>query len=333
VQQFCHALELEVEIASNTYPFSLETIFLGGGTPTALSTAQLRNLCETFRRVFDLRALSEWSIEANPGSVGQKKAEALRSGGINRISLGVQSWDDDLLQLLGREHNAAQARRSFQVFRAAGFENISIDLMFALPGQTEEQWRATLQRTIDLHPEHVSTYCLTYEEDTEFLSRFSRGEFHANDDGEARFFEISISVLESAGYQHYEISNFAQPGFRSRHNQAYWQGADYLGLGPSAWSTRGFKRWQNVASHREYARRLFAGESAVDLDEELTKAMKRTERIALGLRTSDGIPSSLVAEKRAHDLVDGGLLFEMDNRFFLSRTGKLVADSVAEELV
>lgn len=286
-----------------------------------------------FSRVLDLHPLREWTVEANPGSVDKKKAAALCAAGIDRISLGVQSWDDDLLKLLGREHESAQAEQSFRILRDAGFKNISIDLMFALPGQTEKQWRASLEKTIALGPEHISTYCLTYEEDTEFLSRYQRGEFRANNDDEAGFFEMAIGRLESAGYEHYEISNFARPGFRSQHNQAYWRGADYVGLGPSAWSTRGAKRWQNIADHREYARRLFARESPINLREELTAEMKRTERVALGLRTSDGIRSNLVAEKRANDLIEAGLLFETDNRFFLSPAGKLVADSVAEELL
>jgi oxygen-independent coproporphyrinogen III oxidase len=333
VAQFCHALQLEAENSSKKFSFALETIFFGGGTPTALSTTQLGKLLQAFRDLFDLSALREWSNEANPGSVSRGKAETLRHSGISRISLGVQSWDDDLLRLLGREHNAAQAEESFRIFRASGFENISVDLMFALPGQREEQWRASLKKTIALEPEHISTYCLTFEEDTDFFSRLQRGEFRAHDDTEARFFEIAINLLESAGYEHYEISNFARPGFRSRHNQAYWHGADYLGLGPSAWSTRGFQRWQNVADHREYARRLSGGESPVASIEKLTGAMKRTERIALGLRTSNGIPANLVANDRVRHLIDAGLLVEMENRFFLSGAGKLLADSVAEELL
>jgi len=155
----------------------VETIFFGGGTPTALSTVQLKNLLERFREIFDLSALREWSIEANPGSVAVKKAVTLGESGINRISLGVQTWDNKLLKLLGREHDAAQAEESFHIFRSAGFFNISVDLMFALPGQTEKQWRDSLHKTIALQPEHISTYCLTYEEDTEFLARFQRGEF------------------------------------------------------------------------------------------------------------------------------------------------------------
>src|SRR5436189_5221086 len=163
---------------------TLENIFLGGRTPTVLITSQLKNLLGLFHEIFDLGALREWSIEANPGSVSAKKAAALREGGINRISLGVQSWDNQLLNLLRREHDGTQAEESFRVFRSAGFSNISIDLMFALPGQTERQWHDSLQKTIALEPEHISTYCLTYEEDTDFLARFERGESSVTDEPE-----------------------------------------------------------------------------------------------------------------------------------------------------
>jgi oxygen-independent coproporphyrinogen-3 oxidase len=330
---FCDALASEAKYAAERISLKLETIFWGGGTPTVLSTEQLASLLRLFAQIFDLRQVGEWTIEANPGSVSAKKAAVLRRGGITRISLGIQSWEDELLHLLSREHNAGQAEESFRIFRETGFENISIDLMFALPGQTEAQWRASLARTIALEPEHISTYCLTYEEDTEFLARFERGEFHAEDDTEARFFQIAMSMLETAGYQHYEISNYARPGFYSRHNEAYWRGADYIGLGPSAFSTRGNERWQNIADHREYVRRLSAGESPIASTEKLTRAMKRTEQIALGLRSYHGVPANLVASSNTNDLVEAGFVAYRNGRVVLTHAGKLVADSVAEELL
>src|SRR5436190_14261557 len=333
VARFCEALAAEARRVAKKLPLTLETIFFGGGTPTVLSTAQLKNLLELFHEIFDLGALREWSIEANPGSVSVKKAAALRESGVNRISLGVQSWDNELLHLLGREHDAAQAEESFHIFRGTGFSNISIDLMFALPGQTETQWRDSLQKTITLEPEHISTYCLTYEEDTEFLARFQRGEFSAHDETEARFLELAMTMLEQAGYEHYEISNYARPGFCSEHNWAYWRGADYIGIGPSAFSTRGFERWQNIADHNEYARRLFANESPITSIEKLTPAMKRTEHIALGLRTREGIVVDTIDQNQTEELIGNGLLSRQANRVALTRTGKLLADSVAEELL
>jgi oxygen-independent coproporphyrinogen-3 oxidase len=333
VARFCEALASEAKRVAKKFPLTLETIFFGGGTPTALSTVQLKNLLERFREIFDLSALREWSIEANPGSVSVKKAATLRESGINRISLGVQTWDNQLLKLLGREHDAAQAEESFHIFRSAGFSNISVDLMFALPGQTKRQWRDSLQKTIALQPEHISTYCLTYEEDTEFLARFQRGEFAVNDETEARFLELAMMTLETAGYEQYEISNYARPGFRSEHNRAYWRGADYIGIGPSAFSTRGLERWQNVANHNEYARRLFANESPVASIEKLTPAMKRTEHIALGLRTSEGIGVHTIGQNQAERLISDGLLARNESRVFLTPAGRLLADSVAAEVL
>jgi oxygen-independent coproporphyrinogen-3 oxidase len=333
VARFCETLVLEARQVAKKFPLTLETIFFGGGTPTVLSTAQLKNLLNRFREIFDLSALREWSIEANPGSVSAKKAAALRESGINRISLGVQSWDNQLLNLLGREHDATQAEESCHIFSKAGFCNVSVDVMLALPGQTEGQWRDSLQKTIELQPEHISTYCLTYEEDTEFLARFQRGEFAVNDETEARFLELAMTTLEKAGYEHYEISNYARPGFRSEHNRAYWRGADYIGIGPSAFSTRGLERWQNLANHNEYVRRLFANESPVASIEKLTPAMKRTEHIALGLRTREGIVTDTIDRDRAEDLIRAGLLLHEADRLILTRSGELLADSVAEELL
>ena len=234
-----------------------QTIFFGGGTPTALTTAQLDLLLGGFGKQLDLSELREWTVEANPGSVSEGKARLMRERGVNRISLGVQSFDDGLLKLLGREHTAAQAEASFNLLRRNGFENLNIDLMFGLPGQTLEQWKMTLQRTIALRPEHVSAYCLTYEEDTEFFLRHARGEFRTDPEADADFFATASELLGRAGFEQYEVSNYARAGFESVHNRAYWTGQDYLGLGPSAVSTIGLRRWQNISDYRVYADRFW----------------------------------------------------------------------------
>ena len=308
------------------------TIYFGGGTPTALNIAQLELLLHGFHAQLDLSELVEWTMEANPGSVSARKAAILKKIGINRISLGVQSWDDELLKLLGREHSAQQAEQSFQLLRAAGFSNINIDLMFGLPGQTIEQWRLTLQKTIALQPDHISAYCLTYEEDTEFFLRYACGEFRQDTDMDAEFFEMAMAILEDAGYEHYEISNYARPGFSSVHNRAYWLGKDYLGLGPSAVSTVGMRRWQNVCDYRTYIDRVISGQSASGPTENLTNGMKRTERIALSLRTSDGVSVSELkgfAQER-NEFIALGLLQKSSGNFVLTRKGKALVDSVAE---
>ena len=288
-----------------------------------------------FRDELDLSALIESTVEANPGSASAGKAALLQRLGINRISLGIQSWDDDLLNLLGREHNAKQGEESFDIFRGAGFSNINIDLMFGLPGQTLRQWQSTLERTVSLRPEHISTYCLTYEEDTEFFLRHARGEFRQDSDTDAEFFAMTMSILEAAGYEHYEISNYARPGFRSAHNRAYWSGSDYLGIGPSAFSTTGMTRWQNIPDFRRYAEAVLAGESAIGSVEHLTPEMKRAEQIALSLRTDDGAPAPLLESfpNETREFVRLGLLQRARGNFVLTRAGKALADSVAEAFV
>jgi oxygen-independent coproporphyrinogen-3 oxidase len=331
-QRFCQAIlrELEQHVASRKILPS--TIYFGGGTPTALATSQLESLLRGFRERLDLSEVREWTIEANPGSVSARKADMLQGFSVNRISLGVQSWDEQLLKILGREHNAQQAEKSFFILRDAGFSNINVDLMFGLPGQAREQWRATLEKTVALQPEHISAYCLTYEEDTEFFLRHSRGELRSNADIEADFFEMTMSTLEDAGYEHYEISNYARPAFSSLHNRAYWAGEDYLGIGPSAFSTRGLRRWQNIPDYREYAARIFQDQSPIGSTENLTSTMKRAERIALSLRTRDGISRHLLNNwpNETSEFVARGLLRQSNGNFVLTRAGKLLADSVAE---
>jgi oxygen-independent coproporphyrinogen-3 oxidase len=334
-QRFCEALLREIETVTEHHRLKLETIFFGGGTPTALTTTQLEFLLGGMRERLDLSGLAEWTLEANPGSVSMRKAELLRAMGVSRISLGVQSWDDELLQLLGREHNAAQAEASFHILREAGFANISIDLMFGLPSQTLDQWQADLEKTIRLQPDHISTYCLTYEEDTDFFLRHSRGEFREDPESDARFLESAMEMLEAAGYEHYEISNYARPGFASAHNRGYWAGHDYLGIGPSAFSTVGLRRWQNICDYRAYADRVLAGISPIASTEQLTPEMKRTERIALALRTGDGVSSQELAcsPNETKELIDLHLLRELNGRLILTPRGKLLADSVAEALL
>jgi oxygen-independent coproporphyrinogen-3 oxidase len=342
--RFCEALLRELEqyqgAAVSRPPGHLgdplyilpSTIYFGGGTPTALNIAQLELLLRGFHERLELSQLVEWTVEANPGSVSTRKAALLKKFGVNRISLGVQSWDEELLKLLGREHNAQQAEDSFRILRHADFTNINVDLMFGLPGQTVEQWRATLEKTIDLQPEHISTYCLTYEEDTEFFLRHVRREFRQDADADAEFFEMTIAMLEDAGYEHYEISNYARPGFESVHNRAYWLGKDYMGIGPSAVSTIGMQRWQNVCDYRAYIESVFSGQSPHQSAENLTDEIKRTERIALALRTRDGVSASELKgfAQKIDDLITLRLLRKANDNFVLTRRGKALADSVAE---
>ncbi|HEY0368533.1 MAG TPA: radical SAM family heme chaperone HemW [Chthoniobacterales bacterium] len=334
-QRFCDALLREVSDLRDRFAIEPETIFFGGGTPTALTSDQLDHVLRGFADQLDLSSMREWTIEANPGSVSPRKAKLLRERGLTRVSLGVQSWDDDLLGVLGREHNAAQAEQSFRILRDAGHDNVSIDLMFGLPNQTLAQWQATLERTVSLLPEHISAYCLTYEEDTDFFLRHQRGEYRQDDSSDARFFETTMRVLEAAGYQQYEISNYARPAFESVHNRGYWRGEDYLGIGPSAFSTVAFQRWQNIADYIRYADRVLSGISPIASNEFLTREMKRGEQIALMLRTSEGVPNEWLdsAPNERSEFLALGLLREEPSRYVLTEKGKLLADSVAEAFV
>jgi oxygen-independent coproporphyrinogen III oxidase len=334
-ERFCQALLCEVDEWRTRLRVAPATIFIGGGTPTALSTAQLKYLLGGVRDRLDLSAMRECTVEANPGSVSPRKAEMLRGLGVNRISLGVQSWDDQLLTLLGREHNGAQAEISFHILRDAGFTNVNIDLMFGLPGQTLAQWEATLTKTIALGPEHISTYCLTYEKGTEFFARQLRGEFREDPDSDARFLEKAMRLIERAGFEHYEISNYARDGYASSHNRGYWAGEDYLGIGPSAFSTVGLERYQNVSDYRNYSDLVLAGCSPISSTEALTAEIKRGERIALSLRTVRGIPSVELSQwpNERREFEELGLLHEVEGNCVLTRRGKLLADSVAEAFI
>jgi oxygen-independent coproporphyrinogen-3 oxidase len=333
--RFCEAILAEVDHYTSHGGIIPRTIFFGGGTPTALTTTQLEFLLGGLNHSLDRSPLEEFTMEANPGSVSARKAALLHRLGVNRISLGVQSWDDDLLQLLGREHNAAQAKQSFRILRSAGFININIDLMFGLPTQTPDQWKTTLETTIALGPEHISAYCLTYEEDTEFFRRHARGEFRSSTDLEAELFELAMTTLEAAGYDHYEISNYARPGFASRHNRAYWSGRDYLGIGPGAFSTIGSKRWHNLTDYRGYTDKMLSGQSVIASVEKLTPEMKRAEKVALMLRTRDGIAIRTVSKRRdeVDEFISLGLIASRNGHLVLTPRGKCLADSVAAAFV
>ena len=332
---FLDALLREVEDASQRFTLRPQTIYFGGGTPSALTVEQLDYLLGGLRARLDLSALTEWTFEVNPATVRAEKARLLKNAGVTRISLGVQSWDDALLKTLGRVHDAAQAEETYVTLRAAGFDNINIDLMFAVPGQTLAQWQATLARTIALRPEHVSSYCLTYEEDTAYFRQLQLGTFRQDDDRDADLFEATMDTLTAAGFDHYEISNYARPGRESAHNFAYWRGADYLGFGPSAFSTVGLRRWQAIPDTAEYTRRILAGESVGHFAEELSPATREGEIAAFAIRTRDGLAAADLARWPAavQEFRELGFLEDRGGRVILTRRGKLMADAVAEAFV
>jgi oxygen-independent coproporphyrinogen-3 oxidase len=329
---FLDALLAELDAQATLRPIRPKTIYLGGGTPTALLADQLEFLLAGLRERLPFDSLREWTVEANPATVRPEKARLLRDAGITRVSLGVQSWDDATLKTLGRVHSSTQARTTFETLQKAGVPAINIDLMFSVPGQTAQQWEADLNETIAMGPQHVSAYCLTYEEDTEYFRKLTGGQFRQNEELDALFFELTMDRLGEAAYRHYEISNHARPGFESAHNEACWEGREYLGLGPSAFSTLSGQRIQNVCDTAEYIRKVQSGESAAAMRESLDEATLRKERIAFGLRREAGVERATLAVwsgEVAH-LEQIGLLEAAGERLRLTRRGKLLADSVGE---
>ncbi len=332
---FLDALLAEVDSLRQRFEVQPRTIFFGGGTPSALSTPQLDYLLRGLKTRLDLSALTEWTLEMNPATVSLEKAALLRGLGVNRISMGVQSWDPALLKTLGRVHDREQAERSYRILREAGFDNVNLDLIFGVPGQSMRQWRDTLRQTIEMGPQHISAYCLTYEEDTEYFRQLQIGSHRPDDEHDADLFDQTMADLVEAGYEQYEISNYARPGRECRHNLAYWLGDDYLGIGPSAFSTVGLERWQNQPDAAGYSEKIRRGDSAVSFHEALDPATKLAERIMFSLRTNRGVSRSEVAAwpEEVATFTDRGLMESRDSRLVLTRRGRMVADHIAEAFI
>lgn len=311
-----------------------KTVYFGGGTPSLLSPALLERLMLGLSAQFDLSAVSEWTLEANPATFDLEKAKLMRELGANRISLGIQSFQPETLSTLGRDHSPADAINAYEVLREAGFKNISIDLMFSIPGQDTALWQSDLYQAVALNPEHFSAYNLTYEEDTEFLTRHQNRELDVDEDRDADLFYQAIDFLDASGFSHYEISNYARPGFESQHNRSYWAGADYLGLGPGAVSTICGQRWKTLPDTAAFVRASQAGlDTRTDI-EFLSDEDRRTEAIALRLRTREGLPVELLHSlDPVESLIQQGLVVEKNGHLVLTRAGKALADPIAAELV
>lgn len=331
-REFVAALRAEWSRARIEFPLALETIYFGGGTPSILSAELFSEVAQELSLENHVR---EFTLEVNPATVTLEKAAAWRAAGVNRISLGAQSFDADLLKTLGRQHAPGDIAETCALLRAHGFGNINIDLMFALPAQSESKWEETLQAALACAPQHVSAYALTYEEDTPFFEKLQRGEWRQDEEREIAMFERTRAVLGAAGLVDYEISNFARPGFESQHNLGYWRGADYLGLGPSACSTVGGLRWRNVPDTKAYAEHLTRGESVRGELETLDPATRAKERIMFGLRMREGVARTEFgdADQQLSKLAEQGLADEANGRICLTPRGRLVADSVAAMFV
>jgi oxygen-independent coproporphyrinogen-3 oxidase len=310
-----------------------KTIFFGGGTPSLLPTPLMRRVLEGLTSKVPLGQVSEWTIECNPSTVSSEKAKLFREFGVNRISMGVQALDDELLDKIGRVHSVTGAVKSYDRLREAGFQNINLDLMFGLPGQTMEHWKRTLAKAIQLEPEHLSTYCLILEEDTPFWSLLQQGLIKPDEEVELAMYETGIEMLAAAGYRQYEISNFARPNRECAQNIAYWEGKDYIGL---ACSTIGDKRWQNAPDTDRYIAAMRKGERALAYEEPLTPELRAAERAAFGMRMNAGVPAELVKgrwDKQIAELLSADLVQWSHDRLQPTKRGILFADEVAAQFV
>ena len=340
------ALESEVcDVGAGWQRPTLKTLYIGGGTPTVLSSAQLRSLIAASGRAFLLAPDAEITVEANPGTVTDASLEGLRQAGANRLSLGVQSFQPPHLQLLGRIHTAAQARGAVALARAVGFANLNLDLIYGLPGQTLDQWQADLHEALALAPEHLSLYALTIEEDTPLAARITCGETPTPDaDLAAEMYEIAQSVLADAGYVHYEISNWARSragdgDYRCRHNLTYWHNEPYAGCGVAAHSWLLGRRRANVRGLQEYIQRLRQGQDPVAEEEAIGSDLERAESMILGLRLLEGVPRAGFQDRYGLDPVALyapvlaetealGLLEVTDTHIRLSPRGLLLGNQV-----
>jgi oxygen-independent coproporphyrinogen-3 oxidase len=319
---------------------SLPTVFFGGGTPSLLPADALAELLDTARARFRLEPGAEITVECNPESVSLDTLSAFRAAGVTRISLGVQSLDDALLAHIGRRHDARQAREAFAAARAAGFDDVSVDLMYGLPGLDREGWERTVATVLDWQPTHVSAYGLTLDAGSLWGATGVRG-LPAEETVVAQYWAVARAAA-ARGFEHYEISNYARPGFRSRHNQIYWHGAEYLACGPGACGFVGEVRYSNVKPVARWTGLVGDGVLPVDTHERLTPRQQLAERLILGLRTVDGVAVATLAERAEGDPSlgrrlgawrDAGLLEERADRVRLTEAGFLQSDALFVELL
>ena len=322
----------------------LRTLYIGGGTPTALSAPQLAFLLEKLTDKLDLSYLEELTIEANPGDLDQEKIAVLKESPVNRVSLGVQTFNDRMLKQIGRSHLEKDIYENIANLKKAGFDNISIDLIYALPKQTMEDVKINVAKAIALDIPHMSLYSLILENHTVFMNRMRRGKLPLpKEDLEAEMFDYIISELEKAGFEHYEISNFSKPGFESRHNLMYWDNAEYYGIGAGASGYVDGVRYKNHGPIRHYLQAVEAGNARVQ-EEVLTLKEKMEEEMFLGLRKKSGVSKKLFEEKFGlsfedqygdvvSELTEQGLLVPDRDIVRMTKQGLFLGDTVAEKFI
>ena len=322
----------------------LRTLYIGGGTPTALSAPQLEVLLDGLTKNLDLSVLEELTIEANPGDLDEDKIVVLKNSAVNRVSLGVQTFDDKMLKKIGRSHLEKDIYENIDRLKLAGFDNISIDLIYALPGQTMDQVKDNVAKAIALDIPHMSLYSLILENHTVFMNRMRRGKLPLpKEEVEAEMFEYIIAELENAGFEHYEISNFSKHGFESRHNLMYWDNAEYYGIGAGASGYVNGVRYKNHGPIRHYLKAVEEGNARIN-EEHLSLREQMEEEMFLGLRKKTGVSKARFEEKFGtsfeniygqvvRDLCHQGLLQIEDQQIRMTKKGLFLGDTVAERFI
>ena len=339
---YVNAVAKEVELRKNYLPSqNIHTVYFGGGTPSMLSVEQMGRIMTELRKCYVFDEDAEITTEANPSDIDEEKLRGWRDLGLNRLSIGIQSFQDAQLKQIGRRHNAEQARKAVRLAREAGFENISIDLMYGLPGETLEAWKEDVEEALKLDVEHVSAYCLSYEEGTPLTRALRRGEIEeVDEETENAMYDYLTERLARAGIERYEVSNFAKRGYESQHNSSYWNGTPYLGLGAGAHSYDGKTRQWNVSDLEQYVRGVENGETYFER-EVLTENDLYNEYVMLKIRTRDGVELSKVP-RSMQDVCkgvakiygeSGKLRMENGDRLVATQEGIHILNRIIEDLM
>ena len=339
IDRYLAAIERELELHP---PGRVETAFWGGGTPGLLPADDLRRLGEAMTRAAGQP--SEWSVELAPSSVRADKLAALKEIGVTRVSMGVQSFDDVTLDALGRRHSPKQIMEAWELIEAAGFASRNLDLIFAIPGQDEQRWTEDLRRAIELQPDHLSTYCLTFEEDTAMFVKLSQGKVKIDRELEARLYRQTWEQLEANGYAQYETSNFARAGHACRHNLITWEMGSWIGYGPSAASQWGQRRWTNPANLDQWIKGIEAGTPVLEQVKDLSAADLLCDALVFGLRLNAGVNPAALAARFAtplparvthlfEALVEEGLMEAAGSQVRLTGEGRMRADAVGVSII
>lgn len=343
IDEYLDGIDRELSLIE-TPEKKVDTCFWGGGTPGLLPAADLDRLCKAVIAKFG-QPSKEWSVEMAPSSVRRDKLEALKANGVTRISMGVQSWDDELLSSLGRLHSAKQAMKAYELVQEVGFQSVNLDLIFAIPGQTVDQWRSDLRKTLSMGTDHISTYCLTFEEDTALYVKLSEGKVQIDVEKETEFYRVSWEETERAGFQQYEISNYARPSHECLHNVNTWKMDEWIGVGPSAASQYGLRRYSNPSDLTKWQLDLQEKQRGRNAEPEILDAnILFEDSLIFGLRMNRGVDLRVLENRFRRTvpenvnrilskLVDEGKLVDNQGILTLTGDGRLVADAIGSELL